>query len=260
MQAGEAIEGIYEREADWDVVIKSDDSPLTQADLASHRVLCEALEKLGEGWPVLSEESDPVDWSVRRRWPTYWLVDPLDGTKEFVGRTGEFTVNVALIHEHEPVMGVVGVPLTHTLYSAVQGKGAERVEKGQRQRIVVAEPASPIRVLASRRSGVGEVDALLDKLASRGLRCERVSAGSSLKFCRIAEGAADFYPRLAPTSEWDTAAAQCVLEAAGGSVMDRAGQPLRYNTKADLLNPFFYAWGGRPDLWCQWLGDAFTRR
>ncbi|WP_369600786.1 3'(2'),5'-bisphosphate nucleotidase CysQ [Hahella sp. SMD15-11] len=259
-QAGRAILPIYSDESRWQVETKADDSPLTQADLAAHRILDPGLSALGAGWPVLSEESESVPWPERRQWTTYWLVDPLDGTKEFVGRTGEFTVNVALIHDHRPVLGVVGVPLDGTLYTGVNlgSPVAWRLQEGKRAQIRVSPPASPIRLLASRRSGVDAVDDLLERLQSRGQSVEKVSAGSSLKLCRIAEGRADVYPRLAPTSEWDTAAAQAVLEAAGGRVTDLQGEPLRYNTKDSLLNPHFICTGGRPDLWSVWLDGLFT--
>ena len=244
-QAGEAIMQIYNEE-DLGVSSKADNSPLTKADMAAHNVILAGLKVLTPDIPVLSEESASVPWETRRQWERYWLVDPLDGTKEFIKRNGEFTVNIALIENGEPVLGAVYVPVQDILYCGMRDGGAWKIAAGQQERITVArlDPAqTTLRVVAS-RSHRGEVlDAWLAKIQTRYSNLELVSMGSSLKICLLAEGLADVYPRLAPTSEWDTAAAQAVLEAAGGVLVDEAGKPYRYNQKADLLNPFFFALG-----------------
>ncbi len=216
---------------------KVDHSPLTQADLASHHCLVNGLAQLADGVPILSEEAKALPFETRATWDTYWLIDPLDGTKEFLKRNGEFTVNVALIHRHVPVLGVVDVPARGVTYFAAEGVGAFRqVDDHPPTRLGVVQPsAQPCRVVGSRSHGSDDMSRYLQRLGEH----EMVPVGSSLKFCYVAEGRADLYPRLGPTSEWDTAAAQCVVEQAGGVVLDLQGQPLRYNTKASLLNPYF---------------------
>ena len=234
-RAGEAILEVYEGR--YQVTLKDDDSPLTQADLASHAVITDALAGLEPRCPVLSEESAHIPAEVRRAWPRYWLVDPLDGTREFVSRNGEFTVNIALIDGHEPVLGVVHVPVSGVTYTGIVGRGANRREPGGDARAIrVRTPcADPVVVVGSRSHANPEMEKYLQPLG----RYELVSMGSSLKFCVLAEGQADFYPRLGPTSEWDTAAAHAVVLAAGGRIVQLDGRPLRYNTKASLLNPEF---------------------
>ena len=245
-KAGDAILEVYGTE--FTVTEKSDSSPLTQADLASHHIICDALEDLDPDIPVLSEESAEIPFSERSRWQTYWLVDPLDGTREFVNRNGEFTVNIALIHDHVPVMGVVHVPVTDTSYFGALSLGAFKHSNGQTSSISVrAAVADPVVVVGSRSHAN---PALEQRLAAVG-PYELVSMGSSLKFCLLAEGEADFYPRLGPTSEWDTGAAQAVVEAAGGRVVKLDGSALRYNTKSELLNPEFLVYG---DLNKDWAG------
>jgi len=234
-QAGQAILDVYGR--DIDVVRKDDASPLTEADLASHRIIRDALQALTPDIPLLSEESATVDFELRSAWDEYWLVDPLDGTKEFIKRNGEFTVNIALISGHVPVLGVVHVPVTDVSYWGIAGQGSRRVQAGGVERTIsVRQPcASPAVIVGSRSHANPELEKHLAALGGYDL----VSMGSSLKFCLVAEGKADFYPRLGPTSEWDTAAAHAVVTAAGGSVVTLDGQPLRYNTKPSLLNPEF---------------------
>ncbi len=234
-QAGQAILDIYHSD-DFGVTIKQDDSPLTRADLAAHASLCESLQLIDPDIPVLSEESAHISFDERRRWPCYWLVDPLDGTKEFIKRNGEFTVNIALIENNRPVLGVVHVPVTNTTYAAACGVGA--LKDGQP--IHIRTPATTPPVVVGSRSHASE--ALHDYLQRLGPH-QITPMGSSLKLCRVAEGLADIYPRLGPTSEWDTAAAHCVLEQAGGQVLTREGQPLRYGHKDSLLNPHFFACG-----------------
>lgn len=254
-QAGAAILDVYEQEA-FSVDNKSDDSPLTAADLASHRVLVEGLRRLTPDIPVLSEEAEIPQFSERSSWPRYWIIDPLDGTKEFVKRNGEFTVNIALVDEHIPVLGVVYVPVTRLTYSGLAGVGAWRKDdEGEREistrsmsgRGVSAE--QPVSVVASRSHGAGAVDQWLSILRQRAGHVAICNMGSSLKLCLVAEGAADVYPRLAPTCEWDTAAAQAVVEAAGGQVVKDDMEMLRYNTRAEVLNPNFYVVGDASYPW-----------
>jgi 3'(2'), 5'-bisphosphate nucleotidase len=248
-EAAAAIMRVYA--GDFDVRHKADDSPLTAADLASHRCIVEGLARLAPGIPVLSEESaEEVPASRRRQWPRLWLVDPLDGTREFVKRNGEFTVNIALIEDGEPVLGVVQAPATGALWHAGRGRGAFRREGERDVPIRVRAPATPpLRVAASRSHRDARTEAVLARMGE----VEPVGVGSSLKFCRLAEGAMDVYPRFGPTSEWDTAAGQCVLEAAGGAVFDPRGRPLRYNQRDTVLNGDFIALGDPTLPWQGWL-------
>lgn len=245
--AGQAILEVYRRE-DFGVVQKEDDSPLTEADLASHRVIRDALADLTPEIPLLSEESADIDHAVRSQWREYWLVDPLDGTKEFVNRNDEFTVNIALIRDFEPVLGVVHVPVSGDTYSGIVGSGAtRRPANGDPEPIQVKRPcASPVRVVGSRSHASPRLKEFLRQLGDYRL----LSMGSSLKFCLVAEGRADFYPRLGPTSEWDTAAAHAVVLAAGGRVVTLDGQALQYNRKVSYLNPEFLVIG---DVERDWL-------
>ncbi|WP_317929965.1 3'(2'),5'-bisphosphate nucleotidase CysQ [Halioxenophilus sp. WMMB6] len=253
--AGEAILEVYNRDSGFNVDAKADNSPVTEADLAAHKILHPALEALLPGVPVLSEESALPPFSERSSWDRYWIIDPLDGTKEFIKRNGEFTVNVALIDQGVPVLGVVYVPVLDITYSGIKGLGAWKVSQGEEQAIQVRTLAErqatglPIEVVASRSHGADAVDAMLDKLTAALGPVDTKNMGSSLKLCLVAEGQADLYPRLALTSEWDTAAAQAVVEAAGGQVMDIDFNVLRYNTKDDILNPYFYVVGDSAYDW-----------
>jgi len=253
--AGDAIMAVYRSVEGIEVDYKADDSPLTQADLAAHRILIDRLPALISAVPVLSEESALPPYNERQQWQRYWLIDPLDGTKEFISRNGEFTVNVALIENGRPLLGVVHVPAQSITYAGIQGQGAYKWVSGQRQPISVRplkdrmNQSLPIEVVASRRHGSDQLQSALIKLQQRFGDIETVSMGSSLKFCLVAEGRADLYPRLAPTSEWDTAAAQAVVEAAGGKVVDDNFQTLRYNQKDNILNPHFYVWGDQSIDW-----------
>lgn len=236
-QAGEAIMAVYA--TDFTHQKKGDASPVTEADLRADIVIRAALAQAFPGTPVVSEEhaaSFPPDTCE------FFLVDPLDGTKEFLKRNGEFTVNVALIRDGRPVVGVVGVPASGMLYLAAQGLGAFRRDTtGQvGLRVVPPCPGQALRVIGSRSHAGTEMEAWLAQL-----RVPHVfmAAGSSLKFCRIAEGAADVYPRFVPTSQWDTAAGQCVLEVAGGTVTESCGKVLRYGLNRPMLNPPFIARG-----------------
>ena len=220
------------------VMHKADASPLTAADLAAHVRIVAGLQQLTPAIPLVSEEGCVPDEAARAA-PLFWLVDPLDGTKEFVARNGEFTVNIALIEHGRPVLGVVTVPAQNVSYWGLVGDGAYRRHAGETlaQRLHVAVPREagrPLRVMASKHHFHEDTRALIARMGAH----ELVQAGSSLKFCRIAEGAADVYPRLGPTCEWDTAAAQAVVEAAGGHVCTLQGEPLRYG-KAEVLNPDF---------------------
>ena len=281
--AGQAIMAIYAR--DFDVELKADKSPLTEADRAAHNIIIDAL--CTTGYPVLSEESGAIPYDQRRAWTTYWLVDPLDGTKEFIKKNDEFTVNIALIDRGSPVFGVVYAPVLQTLYvgSVMAGKehkawrSGNCAEKTVDEIIASAEPLSvsgltnpelecdrPLRVVASRTHCNEETDTFISALEEEFGEVERVSSGSSLKLCMVAEGSADIYPRIAPTMEWDTAAAHAVVTAAGGAVYIYEAQlpvssyhvvpvgessdpvtapfPLRYN-KENLLNPHFVVSGLR---------------
>lgn len=291
-RAGEAIMAVYAR--DFEVDFKADASPLTAADRAAHEIICAALQ--ATGWPVLSEESEQADYATRKTWTRYWLVDPLDGTKEFVKRNGDFTVNIALIESGCPVLGVVYLPAHDTCYFGVQGVGAFRIEPaatfqsletetgefsnrwkenaeffqslenfwadfpivGKRCRALLPGPIGdgPLRVVASRSHQSAETAAFIAQLGqSTGRAIEPCARGSALKLCLVAAGDAHIYPRLGPTMEWDTAAAQAVVEAAGGRVIVYAEaaqrafaaqgvralfdlEPLRYN-REELLNPWF---------------------
>lgn len=251
--AAAAILAVYAQE--FEVQRKADHSPVTDADLAAQRVIVAGLDALDEKLPVLSEESRIAPWSERQRWPRYWLVDPLDGTREFVKRNGEFTVNIALIDGHQPVLGVVLAPVTGDLYAAEQGGGAWRQQSADAvwTSIATRAMAEPPLVAGSRSHG-GHGAALLRELLGEDFL--ETPMGSSLKFCLLARGTADVYLRRGATSEWDTAAAQCVLEAAGGAVLDLAGQPLRYNRKDSLLNPEFLAVGDAAIDWTARLRAA----
>jgi 3'(2'), 5'-bisphosphate nucleotidase len=238
--AGEHIMAIYNAD-EIGQRLKEDQSPVTLADLAAHNVLAPALQHLAD-WPVVSEE-DEASLAVRTSAARFWLIDPLDGTKEFIAKNDEFTVNIALIDQGRSVLGVVYAPALDLLYWGGPGLGAYRIQGGLTQAIRVAQDtgqltqAQPCRVVASKSHLNEATQKFIDKLGEVSL----IQAGSSLKFCRVAEGAADIYPRLAPTCEWDTAAAQAVLEGAGGVVLDfTTRMPLRYG-KPEVLNPSFVA-------------------
>jgi 3'(2'), 5'-bisphosphate nucleotidase len=241
-RAGDAILEIYQ--TDFDVEHKGDSSPLTQADLASHAVIAAGLAELMPDVPVLSEESSPPEFAVRQGWSRYWLVDPLDGTKEFVSRNGEFTVNIALIEGHRAVFGVVGVPTQGYVYTGDLAT-ATALRHGPEGAVPLRgrkrNDSDPLVVVASRSHGGQLLEDYLDALARSIGEIERKPVGSSLKLCILAEGHADLYPRLGPTSEWDIAAAHAVLEAAGGAVWAVGGGALSYNAKESFLNPEFFA-------------------
>lgn len=239
-EAGKAVMKLYEGVA-LDAMGKGDESPLTLADLGSHKIIIQRLARLRPQWRVLSEESECAPFETRRDWRFFWLVDPLDGTKEFLKRNGEFTVNIALIEGDHPVLGVVYAPAIHVMYYAARNVGAFKQQRRE---------ASPIRARCSHDGAMrivisrSHADGEIERFARQFGKCEFVTMGSSLKLCMVAEGRADIYPRAGPTMEWDTAAAQCILEEAGGSITGGDGRPFRYN-KAMLCNPDFVAYGNR---------------
>jgi len=234
------------------VEYKGDHSPVTAGDLAAHHWIMAGLARLTPHVPRLSEEGGDIPFAERRSWTRLWLTDPLDGTLEFVKRNGEFTVNIALIDSVRPVLGVVHAPALATTYYAAEAAGAWK-QAGKEAATVLRTVATrqPPRLLASRSHVSPELEALLTRLPSH----EVLHIGSSLKFCLVAEGRADFYPRLGPTSEWDTAAGQCIVEEAGGIVTDTAGSPLWYNTRESMLNPHFCVAGERGYPWQQYLSE-----
>lgn len=246
--AGLAILEIYA--TDFAVEFKDDESPLTTADKAAHNIICEQLGALTPDIPILSEESADIAVEQRRQWSRYWLVDPLDGTKEFIKRNGEFTVNIALMDHHRPVVGVVHAPTMDTTWMGVDGAGAFRKTAAGIEPIAVQTPtAEPIRVVCSRSHRDEKTSRFIDNLGPH----DTVATGSSLKFCRIAEGSADVYPRFGPTSHWDTGAAHAVVTAAGGDVVTLDGTPLRYPTTESLLNPAFLVYGDTTRHWTHYL-------
>ena len=248
-QAGQHILEIYEHA--YEVEEKPDKSPLTEADLAAHRIIMEGLSTLTPTLPILSEESPPIPYAERATWRHYWLVDPLDGTLEFIKRNGEFTVNIALIDGHEAILGVVYAPVPGSLYYATQGRGAWKQSNPDEPRLIHVRSRCPDRIVVagSRSHQTPAFKRFLSHLPDY----ELITMGSALKSCLVAEGVADIYARLGPTSEWDTAAAQCVVEEAGGRLTDTRMRRLRYNTKDNLLNPDFFVFGDRGVDWSRFL-------
>ena len=231
-EAGAAIMQVYEGQKPLEATQKSDDSPVTAADIAAHTIILQGLQTLTPEIPVLSEE-DPQTWETRQSWDRYWLVDPLDGTKEFLKRNGEFTVNIALIEKGKAVLGVVYAPVLNVMYSAAEGK-AWKEENGVRNQIQVRDARPPL-VVISRSHGDDELKEYLHQLGEH----QTTSIGSSLKFCLVAEGQAQLYPRFGPTNIWDTAAGHAVAAAAGAHVHDWQGKPLDYTPRESFLNPGF---------------------
>jgi 3'(2'), 5'-bisphosphate nucleotidase len=241
-EAGAAILAVA-GSGEFGTLHKSDASPVTLADKAANAILARELAALDPAIPVISEELPLPPYEERRCWPRYWLVDPLDGTKEFLRGNGQFTVNVALIEANAPVLGVVYVPTSGVCYAAARGAGSRRHDPdGATRAIAVAtETSGPLRVVMSNRDLGQRQRAFIDAVGEVAL----VRAGSALKFCLVAEGKADVYPRFAPCCEWDTAAAHCIVTEAGGTVTDLHGRTVQYN-KPDLLSPYFIAAGRRP--------------
>jgi len=251
-EAGQRIVKVYER--DYDVAYKDDNTPVTTADLDANNFIVEALESLPNVLPVISEESEQIPYAVRHEWSHYWLVDPLDGTREFIRRNGEFSVNIALIEQGKPVLGVVTAPVLGLSYFASKNQGAWK-QVGQQAPVPIHVRPAPdgdgeLTVARSRCPKVGQrLQAFLDKLGAH----RSVPMGSSLKSCLVAEGAADVYVRLGPTSEWDTGAAQCIVEEAGGHITDTEFCDLEYNTGESLLNPHFMVFGDENHNWKGYL-------
>jgi 3'(2'), 5'-bisphosphate nucleotidase len=255
--AARAILAVYGE--DFDVERKKDASPLTEADLASHYCIMDGLSRLTPDIPVLSEEAEhKVAPDIRRSWPRLWIVDPLDGTREFVKRNGEFSVNIALVEHGVAVYGVIQAPVTGTLWHGGPGAGAFRRESREAmdRQIAIRDVSRPSRVAASRSHRDGRSEAFIAAMRAHAGDVEQLNLGSSLKFCRIAEGGLDIYPRFGPTCEWDTAAGQAILEGAGGQVVDPRGRPLRYNQRDTLLNGDFIAIGDPSQPWREWTAAA----
>ncbi len=247
--AGRRILEIYN--SDFSVTKKQDESPITEADRAAQQIILQGLARLTPAVPVLAEESPTVEYGARAHWARFWLVDPLDGTKEFVSRNGEFTVNIALIEHAVPILGVVHVPVQNITYAACRG-GAATKHSGDAARIIIRtqpyDGRRPPRVVASRSHAASNQQQYLARLGKH----ELVSMGSSIKFCLVAEGAADVYPRLGTTMEWDTGAAQCIVETAGGRIVASDGRPLRYN-KPSLKNPWLVTSGAGDYDWTRFF-------
>ncbi len=249
--AGEEVLRIY-LDDNFEVEIKSDNSPLTIADKEAHRIICERLKSDFPTLPILSEESENLSFKERKYWTSFFLVDPLDGTKEFIKRNGEFTINIALIHGTEPVAGVVYVPVNRKLYYGDTRSCSSFLEfEGNKKRLATRNLSKevPITIVASRRHGQKKLEAFLKTADELFPNVNVINMGSSIKLCLLAEGRADFYPRLAPTCEWDTAASHAIVRASGGDVLDLNLESLRYNTKDDHLNPSFVVVG---DLGVDW--------
>ncbi len=248
-QAGKKIMEVYD--AGFSVEQKSDHTPVTEADMAANEVIECKLKELTPHLPILTEEDDSVPYSERKKWPRYWLIDPLDGTREFIKRNGEFTVNIALIDGDESVMGVVYAPVMGVLYYAAKGQGAfKQASINEPEVIRVRDKCQSKTVIACGRSHPSaEMKSFVESIGEH----EIIRIGSALKSCLVAEGKADLYARLGPTSEWDTAAAQCVVEEAGGAITDTNMQRLCYNTKDDLLNPHFFVAGDQSINWSDYL-------
>ena len=250
---GQTIIKIYQ--SSYQVHNKKDNTPVTCADLAANEQIVNKLSQLTPDLPVLSEESDEVSYQQRRNWETYWLVDPLDGTRAFIERSGEFSINIALIHRHYPVIGVIYSPVRQSCYYACAGYGAYRLENNNEARALQVRsqcPEHPV-IAGTRSSRSPELLAFLKNLQQQFGAYDMKFLGSSLKSCLVAEGKADLYVRLGPTSEWDTAAAQCIIEEAGGQITDLHMQRLSYNNKESLLNPHFFVFGDKKIHWDQFL-------
>lgn len=235
-EAGKAILEVYN--TDFDYEIKKDLSPLTKADTLSNNIICKRLKALTPEIPILSEENSDIPFSVRSQWSQYWLVDPLDGTKEFINRNGEFTTNIALVRDNKPIFGVINIPVENQIYWGAKGLGSYVIDNDKEPRKIQVNTRNnkKIRILTSRSHAVNE-NLILKKLENY----EIVRAGSSLKFCLIASGIADIYPRFGPTSEWDIAAGHAILESAGGFIVDMNKKQIEYNKKASYINNNFIA-------------------
>ena len=256
LRAGAAIMQVYAGE--FTVTSKDDLTPVTEADLAAHRLIQAGLQALCPDLPVLSEEGADEPYSVRQGWRRYWLVDPLDGTREFVKRNGEFSVNIALVEGHDVALGVVHAPTLGVTYGAWRGGGAWKWTQDEDRPLRLqarTKAEKPLHVALSRSHGSSRMQAYLDALQAAHGEAVCVRMGSALKSCLVAEGAADVYPRLGLTSEWDTAAAQCVVEQAGARMTDTAGARMRYNAKESLLNPEFLVFADSDVDWAGFVPE-----
>lgn len=250
-RAGENILHIYNRE--FEVIEKEDCTPLTEADMVAHNCILTGLKSLTPDIPILSEEAAEIPFAERQTWHRYWLVDPLDGTREFIKRNGEFTVNIALIDNHDAILGVIYAPVPGVSYFAARGFDAfKQIDGEDSVKISSNKWQGGKLIVAGSRSHRGKsLDSMLEKIGDY----EIISMGSSLKSCLVAEGAVHIYPRFGPTSEWDTAAAQCIVEEAGGRLTEMSFKPLKYNTKDSLLNPSFLVAGDQDIDWQQYIPD-----
>lgn len=249
--AGRRIMEFYKQ--DLSIEHKEDRTPLTEADMAAHNAIIAGLSVLTPDTPVLSEESANIPFEERSQWDCYWLVDPLDGTREFIKHNGEFTVNIALIRNHRPLLGVIVIPVSGLSYYACDGQGAFKQAADGDPSSIKARPYNPKHLVVAGSRSHGS-DKMGEFLANVG-ECQLISMGSSLKSCLVAEGKADVYARFGPTSEWDTAAAHCIVEQAGGIVTDMQMNPLQYNTKESVLNPPFFVIGDASHDWSVYLPD-----
>lgn len=248
--AGKEIMQIYDSKRKFDISYKPDNSPLTEADLIAHEVIVKGLREIAPDVPILSEEAADIPYSERQGWQQYWLVDPLDGTGEFISRSGQFTVNIALIEDQKVVLGVTYAPVAKACFYAAVGFGAHRLDDDGRQtRIKTRKVQAAVEVIVSKQLGASNLQLFLDQLDSYRLRY----FGGSLKICLVAEGVVDIYPRLGSNCEWDTASGQIILEEAGGALIDLDGRPLHYNTKDSLYNPFFMVIGDQSFPWRDYL-------
>jgi len=250
-QAGQEILAFYKKDGDIKFKLKADDSPLTEADLVAHDIISTGLNDLTPEVSILSEEGEHIPYAQRGKWERYWLIDPLDGTNEFINHTGNFTVNIALIENNQSVLGVSYAPEKQTCYFACRGGKAFR--EGANGQIDIlhtrAVPTEQLKVIVSKKIGIDKLQTFLSKLAKH----ELIYLGGSLKLCLVAEGEVDIYPRLGFNCEWDTAAGQCIVEQAGGLVVDLKFNSMRYNTKDSLYNPYFLVLGDRNYNWQQYL-------
>tara|TARA_B100000401_G_scaffold420084_1_gene345235 strand:+ start:640 stop:1437 length:798 start_codon:yes stop_codon:yes gene_type:complete len=244
VDAGEVILNYYNENVD--VIYKDDESPLTKADLASHKIITDSIKKITPDIPILSEE-EFIDWKIRKKWKKYWLIDPLDGTKEFIKKNDEFTVNIALIENNRPILGVIYTPALNELFYSIKNFGSYKILTKKKlntlkeaKRISINKKKSnKIKIVGSRSHS----NPILDKWVNKNFNeFDILQKGSSLKFCLIAEGSADIYPRFGPTSEWDIAAGHIILEEAGGKLKSIDNKEILYNEKENILNPEFFAY------------------
>ena len=236
-EAGKAILEVYN--SDFDYQVKEDSSPLTKADTLSNNIICKGLQRITPEIPILSEENSNIPFGIRTSWEHYWLVDPLDGTKEFIKKNGEFTTNIALIFENRPIFGMIHVPASNEIFWGSKEIGSYHLKgdslSDMKKISASQEKKDSLRIVSSRSHPSGGLKILLEKLE----KFELVSVGSSLKFCLIAKGEADCYPRLGPTCEWDTAAGEIIAESAGANIVNLENKTMKYNHKENYLNPHF---------------------